>query len=35
VVVLAGLAGATAAVVVASAATWAILLAIVHYFMAH
>jgi hypothetical protein len=35
VVVLAGLAGATAAVVVASAATWAILLAIVHYVTAH
>jgi hypothetical protein len=33
VVVLAGLVGATAAIVVAGAATWAILLAIVHYLM--
>jgi hypothetical protein len=35
VVVLVGLVGATAAIVVAGAATWAILLAIVHYFMKH
>jgi hypothetical protein len=34
VVVLIGLVGATAAIVVASAATWALLLAIVHYFSA-
>lgn len=34
VVVLIGLVGATAAIVVASAATWAVLLAIVHYFAA-
>jgi hypothetical protein len=35
VVVLVGLVGATAAIVIASTATWAILLAIVHYFMKH
>ena len=33
VVVLAGLIGATAAILIAGAATWAILLAIVHYLM--
>jgi hypothetical protein len=35
VVVLVGLVGATAAIVIASATTWAILLAVVHYFMKH
>jgi len=35
VVVLVGLVGATLAIVIAGAATWAILLAIVHYVMTH
>jgi hypothetical protein len=35
IVVLVGLVGATLAIVIAGAATWAILLAIVHYVMAH
>jgi len=35
VVVLVGLVGATVATVVAGAATWAIVLAIVHYVMTH
>ena len=35
IVVLAGVFGAVAAIVIASTATWAVLLAIVHYFMTH
>jgi hypothetical protein len=35
VVVLVGVFGAVAAIVIASTATWAVLLAIVHYFMTH